>query len=152
MKEIEGDLIKLAKEGEFNVIIHGCNCHCKMGSGIAKQIKKKCRAAYLVDQKTISGDKSKLGKITYALISNKNEHTYTVVNAYTQYDYNKYKINIDYDALRSCFKEIKKQFSGKRIGIPLIGAGLAGGNWNKISDIIEEEMEDENITLVKYNG
>ena len=39
MKTIKGDLIKLAQDGEFDVIVHGCNCMCTMSAGIAKQIK-----------------------------------------------------------------------------------------------------------------
>ena len=39
MKIIKGDLIKLALQGEFDVIVHGCNCFCTMGAGIAKSIK-----------------------------------------------------------------------------------------------------------------
>lgn len=38
-KEIKGDLIKLALEGEFDVIAHGCNCFCTMGAGIAVAMK-----------------------------------------------------------------------------------------------------------------
>lgn len=26
MKEIEGDLLMLAKQGHFDVVVHGCNC------------------------------------------------------------------------------------------------------------------------------
>jgi len=37
---IKGNLITLAKKGEFDVIVHGCNCLNVMGAGIAKQIKK----------------------------------------------------------------------------------------------------------------
>lgn len=36
--EVNGDLIKLAKRGEFDVIGHGCNCFCTMGAGIAPQM------------------------------------------------------------------------------------------------------------------
>ncbi len=32
---INGDLIDLAKNGNFDVIIHGCNCFRTMGVGIA---------------------------------------------------------------------------------------------------------------------
>ena len=39
-------------------------------------------------------------------------------------------------------------FSGKRIGYPKIGAGLAGGYWNIISKIIDKELEGENHSLV----
>jgi O-acetyl-ADP-ribose deacetylase (regulator of RNase III) len=38
MKEIEGDLIDLAKRGHFDVVTHGCNCFCTMGAGIAPQM------------------------------------------------------------------------------------------------------------------
>jgi O-acetyl-ADP-ribose deacetylase (regulator of RNase III) len=38
MKTTDGDLITLALAGEFDVMIHGCNCHCNMG-GLAKTIK-----------------------------------------------------------------------------------------------------------------
>jgi len=49
-------------------------------------------------------------------------------------------------------RAVKKNFSGKRIGYPLIGAGLARGNWEVIKKIIEEELSDENHTLVKFKG
>lgn len=45
MKVITGNLIKLAINGDFDVIIHGCNCFCKMGAGIAKQIASPPRIA-----------------------------------------------------------------------------------------------------------
>ena len=38
MKYIDGDLIRLAKQGTFDVIAHGCNCFCTMGAGIAPQM------------------------------------------------------------------------------------------------------------------
>jgi len=34
MTTIPGDLIALAKAGEFEVIVHGCNCFCTIGAGI----------------------------------------------------------------------------------------------------------------------
>jgi len=58
---------------------------------------------------------------------------------------------VDYDAIRTVFKQIKAQFSGLRIGYPAIGAGLAGGDWVIISQIIEEELEGENHTFVEYH-
>jgi O-acetyl-ADP-ribose deacetylase (regulator of RNase III) len=47
-------------------------------------------------------------------------------------------------------KLLKKDFSGKRIGLPQIGAGLAGGDWNIISKIIEDELKGEDVTIVIY--
>lgn len=147
MKTVKGDLIKMALNGEFDVIAHGCNCHCCMGAGIADTIANEFPKALIADCKTTVGDDSKLG--TYSVAQ---ERGVTVVNAYTQYNYTYNKIDVDYDALRSCFKKIKKDFSGQRIGYPLIGAGLAGGDWNIISNIIDEELEGEDHTLVLFDG
>lgn len=47
---INDDLIDLAKNGNFDVIIHGCNCFCTMCAGIAKVIKQEFPEAYLPDQ------------------------------------------------------------------------------------------------------
>ena len=82
MKTLEGDLIKLGKAGAFDVIVHGCNCFCTMGAGIAKGIKSEFPEAYAADMNTKSGDHSKMGTITYAQIGN-----LAVVNAYTQFNW-----------------------------------------------------------------
>lgn len=151
MKIVEGDLLKLFEQGEFDVIVHGCNCFSTFGAGIALQIKNKYPIAYQADRQTPSGDKSKLGKFSLAAIINPNNKTRQyIVNAYTQYHYGRDKVNVDYDALRNCFKAIKLQFSGLRIGFPAIGAGLAGGDWNIISEIIDTELKNEDTTLVVY--
>ena len=44
---------------------------------------------------------------------------------------------------------LKRNFPGKRIGYPKIGAGLARGYWNVISQIINEELAGEDHTLVE---
>mgnify|MGYP001402432164 CR=1 FL=1 len=147
MKEINGDLIKLAIEGHFDVIIHGCNCFHSMGAGIAKYIKMNFPESHIADKKTTYGNFRKLGTYSSANVLN---NKLTVVNGYTQYYYGKKKINVDYYAIENLFKLIKKDFSGKRIGIPKIGAGLGGGNWKIISSIIEKEMKGEDISLVIY--
>ena len=49
-------------------------------------------------------------------------------------------------------KTVKQNFAGTRIGYPLIGAGLAKGDWQVISKIIEEELEGEDHTLVEFVG
>ena len=148
MKILHGDLLAFAEAGEFEVIIHGCNCLCNMGSGIALTIKNKYPAVYEADLATKKGDKQKLGTYTFAKVGNDSE--FIVVNAYTQYAYSRDKVDVDYDAIRQVFRKIKQDFPGKKIGYPLIGAGLAGGDWNIIESIIVEELRDEDHTLVKF--
>jgi len=147
MKIIEGDLLTLANMGMFDVIIHGCNCFCTMGAGIARSIKDVFPEAYKADCKTVSGDYNKLGTFSYANID-VYDHSLIIVNGYTQYHYRHGIQCVKYAAIRSVFKHVKESFTGKRIGYPKIGAGLGGGDWNTIAKIIDEELIDEDHTLV----
>ena len=149
MKIIEGDLLKLALNKEFDVIIHGCNCYCSMGAGIAQSVKKIFPEAFEVDEKTINGSKEKMGTISYAKVF-RNTHEIIIVNAYTQYHWKGKGVLVDYDAIKSVMKIISKKFYGKRIAYPMIGAGLAGGDWNIISKIIDSALKGEDHTLVKF--
>lgn len=150
MKIINGDLIHCALNGIFDVIIHGCNCHCTMGAGIAKSVRKEFPEAYEEDCKTKKGDQEKLGDYSYAKVL-RNGHYITIINGYTQYDYKGRGIKVDYDAIRSVFKKVRRDYSGKKIGYPKIGAGLARGDWELISTIIDEELAGEEHTLVEFS-
>lgn len=146
IRYIDGDLVRDA--ANYDVIAHCCNCFCTMGAGIAPQIKHKFPEAYTADCETQSGDESKLGTITYT-----ENTTPIVVNLYGQFDYTgrrSGKMDLDYDALRSALKAMREKFTGKTFGLPMIGAGLAGGDWNVIESIIEEEMRGEYVTIVRY--
>ncbi len=149
MKILHGDLIELAKGGEFDVIIQGCNCQCRMGRGIALTIKQQFPEAYTADCQTKIGDREKLGTFTTAQID-RDGYNFTIVNGYTQFNWQGEGVLADYDAIRSVFKQVKKQFKGQRIGYPKLGAGLARGDWDIISQTIEEELADENHTYVEF--
>ena len=148
MKAIQGDLIKLAVDGQFDVIVHGCNCFCTMGAGIAKAVKDEFPEAYAADLSTIKGSREKLGTFSEAMII-RNGHKIVVINAYSQFHWRGKGNKADYNSLKAIFSQIKKKYTGKRIGYPLIGAGLAGGDWIIISQIIEKALQGENHTLVK---
>lgn len=145
MKYIKGDLIRDSKQ--FDVIGHGCNCFLSMGAGIAKAVKQTFPDAYKADLNTKYGDRKKLGTYTSATVGN-----LTILNLYTQYKYTRHEVDADYNAIRKCMQAIKKDFSGKKIGLPLIGAGLAGGNWDIISKIIDEELKGEDVSIVIWEG
>lgn len=145
MKYIDGDIIKLANQGLFDVIGHGCNCFCTMGAGLAKSIRLEFPEVDMVDKSTRRGDKKKLGTFTHVDYGD-----LIVLNLYTQYSFGGFTPDVDYSAVRQCMAGIKKKYSGKRIGLPMIGAGLAGGDWNRISEIIEDELGDEDVTIVRY--
>ena len=64
MKRIQGDLLALAKAGEFDMIVHGCNCFVTMGSGIARQIADQFPQALAADKTTTISSYDKLGTYT----------------------------------------------------------------------------------------
>ena len=148
--EVEGNLIDLAFEGRFDLIAHGCNCHKIMGAGIAREIKKRIPQAYQAD--LIDGRFSimKLGCFTSATIVLEDElcSSLTVLNLYTQYNPG---ANLDYEALTLCLRKVNMMYKNCHIGLPYIGAGIAGGDWNRILLIIKEELKDMKVTIVKYN-
>ncbi len=149
MSVLKGDLIQFALAGRFDVIIHGCNCFCTMGAGIAKLIRDNFVEAYQADLATQTGDREKLGTYSSACIK-KNGNIFTIVNGYTQYDFSGHGTLVDYKAIHKLFSRIKKDFSNQRIGYPKIGAGLAKGDWEVISDIINKELDGEDHTLVEF--
>lgn len=150
-REIKGDLIQLALNLEFDVIAHGCNCFCNMGAGIAPQMAKAFGCdKFNLEHSKYRGDINKLGNIEAVLVNG-----IYVINAYTQYGFGKNHVNgkdiaLDYEALTLCMRKINTIFKGKRIGLPKIGAGLAGGNWEKIKEIMQTELVDCNLTIVIY--
>lgn len=156
--EVNGDLIQKAKNGHFDVIIHGCNCQKNMGAGLAKQIKRHFPLAEKADLEYLD---PRMGD--YSLAYDKRYNLF-IINAYTQFWYGPpYGINEDkrqiyefdrqgkrYGAIKRVLKKINDKFAGKRIGLPLIGAGLAGGNWEIIRSIIQEELNDCLVTIVHF--
>lgn len=152
LKILSGNLLTLAMTGHFDVVVHGCNCLNAMGRGIALSVKQQFPEAYAADQATARGDRNKLGTYSYATI-HRQDVAFTLVNAYTQYDYrpNPYGINADYDAIQQVMMQIKRDFTGLRVGMPLIGAGLAKGDWLKIQHILLTELEGEDVTIVVFD-
>lgn len=146
-KETYGDLIYMAKNGDFDLIAHGCNCKKNMGAGIARTIAGKFPMAYQADVNSTP----KMGEISVCEAYD----SCVIVNAYTQFYPGKGGHGKDtkfhrYEAIRNSMKEINNRFSGMHIGLPLIGCGLAGLQWNKVKKIIKEELKDLDVTIVKY--
>jgi len=151
MRTIEGDLINLALRGQFDVIGHGCNCFHKMGAGIAKSVAAQFPEAYEADKATSYGERSKLGTISVASVTRAGVEL-AIVNAYTQFQWKGPGRKADYDAIESCFCLIAERFTKARIGYPMIGAGLAGGDWSIIEPRITSALSGLDHTLVIFSG
>lgn len=174
-KEIKGDLIQLALEGNFDVIAHGCNCFCVMGAGIAPQMAKAFGCSdpekYQQEDPEYRGNINKLGGIESRLyvhdINTDKEYVskedsdidhlimFTVINAYTQYgpgySHVKGEIPLSYTALAMVLEKINHVFKGRRIGLPRIGCGLAGGSWEIVERMIKFLLKDCDVTVVNYD-
>lgn len=148
-------------DGDEDIIVHGCNCFCRMGSGVALQVRKQYPGAWEVDRETVKGDGSKLGTYTSwnGPRNTVDEQIYgtlmivpsivTIVNAYTQYGlaWDLPGFYADYDAIRSVMERINKDFPTQTIAMPKIGAGLAGGDWNIIERILNEVFGEREIVV-----
>lgn len=160
--EIKGDLIKLAKSGAFDVIVHGCNCFQNMGGGIALQMAEHFDAdrADSIEHSILNDPAINSESNNIELLGNVNwfnpfkdfevldcPENLTVVNAYTQYEPGK---NLDAFALTLCLRKINHIFKGKHIGLPQIGCGIAGGDWAFVSTVIENTLIDCQVTVVIY--
>ena len=156
LKIVKGNLFELAEKGEFDVIAQGNNCFCQQGGGIAVEFVKRFNTLDFPMEKSGKGDESKLGKIDYRTFSlndgnweQDHKGSLTVVNTYTQFHYGKkFGPPIRYNAVLNVFKSMNREFKGKRIGLPAIGAGLAGGSLTKISEMMNDCFTDCDVTLV----
>ncbi|MBO0764105.1 MAG: phosphatase [Hyphomicrobiaceae bacterium] len=150
MKVIRGDPVKLALDGRFDVIVHGCNCQCAMGTGIAKTIKQVVfPEAHKPDLATAKRQPRQAGVAVRGHRRTQRPQAHHL-NGYTQFHWRGSGVLVDYDAVRSVMHRLKESYSGCAIGYPKIGAGLAKGDWSTIAAILEEELAGEDHTLVEY--
>ena len=132
-------------------IVHGCNAQGVMGSGVAFAIKQKYPSVYQDYRKHFEEYGLKLGQSLPVLIDSE----LVVWNAITQNLFGKTGERfVSYDAIEECFRNIDQQITAwdlvreaddnlwpeKHIHIPLVGAGLGGGNWEIIREIIEQTV------------
>ena len=146
----KGNLLDLAEAGEFDVVVQGCNCWNTMGGGIAREIRERYPMAALVDNETEKGDYNKLGNWTTAFTGK-----FLIVNAYTQFNMSQGNDVFEYIAFELILKKLVKQFGNKRIGLPYIGQGLAGGDPTTIMASIEYFAEavaktGGQVTIVEF--
>jgi O-acetyl-ADP-ribose deacetylase (regulator of RNase III) len=149
-----GNLIDLAEAGEFDVIVHGCNCFNTMGGGIAREIRSRYSDASRVDSQTVRGDYNKLGSFTKVDIANKGK-MFTIVNAYTQYKISTGEDVFEYTAFQLILEKLAYLYGERRIGLPYIGMGLAGGDRDLILAMIDGFADNVTerggtVTLVEF--
>jgi O-acetyl-ADP-ribose deacetylase (regulator of RNase III) len=148
----KGDLLKMGRDNDFDIIMHGCNCFCVMGGGIAAQVAQQFPDAHLADQETVRGDAGKLGTYTIGMSGR-----LVILNCYTQYGISRDGADVfEYTAFQRVLEKVQYRFGKWRIGLPLIGMGLAGGDAERIIPMIEQfarsvARQGGTVTLVEYS-
>ena len=156
LKHTKGNLLDLAEAGLFDIVVQGCNCFNTMGGGIAREIRERYPQAADVDSMTVCGDYTKLGNWTVAPSSNRlADCKFHIINAYTQYNMSQGTDVFEYTAFQLILEKLTFVYPGKRIGLPYIGMGLAGGDKDVIIPMIEwfaerVALEGGTTTLVEF--
>lgn len=128
---VKGNILEV----ESGVIVHGCNYHGVMGSGVAKAIRARYEEAY----KEYNDYYNKYGLELGDVIMKRVSKPLWIANAVTQEDYGSTGQRfVSYDAIDMCFRSIYKKFPSSRVYFPLIGCGLGGGKWSVVENIIYE--------------
>lgn len=132
IRYVQGDLLN----SNLKVIAHGCNCQGVMGSGIAAQIRAKWPNVYEVYKLKHTTMGLELGTILPVCTLDGR----LVINCMTQDNFGRSGDRfVSYEAVESCMTLLNENAPGwgvAEIGMPKIGAGLGGGDWEVIEDII----------------
>lgn len=121
-----------------------------MRSGIAKAIREQYPMAFTDYERTYKrqGDKLYLGQVVTTPYEDR-----WIFNCITQEFYGRDEnvVYVSYDAIHHAILTLNLICSCKgieRVGFPLIGAGLANGDWNIISKIIAKDSDFQPVVYV----
>lgn len=127
----QGDLL----EAPERYILHGCNAMGRMASGVAKAIREKYPEVYKEYRELYYKSGLKVGDVQFVSCNDGK----VVINGITQHFFGRDgKLYLDYNGLEEIIDFINRVIPiDSCIAMPKIGARLAGGDWNIISEIIE---------------
>lgn len=137
MKTLNQDILDV----NIGIIVHSVNCKGTWGAGLAKSLKHKYPKAYDDYIKYLNSFKMPyyaLGSIIHTRIKD-----LYVVSAVTQYDVSVTQRRTEYSAVIEAMRSLNNYIKTHRVDLPLyfpygIGCGLGGGDWNIVSNIIED--------------
>lgn len=146
-------------ETDCRFILHGCNAKGVMGAGLAKVIRNKYPMAYQVYRDAFNKNGLTPGNSIWV-----NCGKHVIINGITQNGYGRGGVFVDYDAVARVMQDIEAQHEMaydymdneiepiKEVAMPLIGCGLAGGDWSRIVEIIEENLHKVKPVIYTLDG
>jgi O-acetyl-ADP-ribose deacetylase (regulator of RNase III) len=143
---IQGDLLRVTD----GIIVHGCNCQGVYGAGVAKQIAQvypQAKATYLqciqTQDRYRAPRRELLGMVDFIQVT----PSLWIANAFTQEFYGREpgRVYSSLSAIQAAFEKVSDKLSTMSLGspcqptisFPCIGAGLGGGDWQSICQVIE---------------
>lgn len=138
---VKGDLF----DGNVQLIAHGCNCKGGFGSGVAAIMAMKHPKARMGYMDKHNGEGWKLGDVQFV-----SSNSQIIANCATQdHFFPRDRVHADYNAIKVCMQKVKEyaKLRNLSVGLPKIGAGLAGGNWAVIEQILNDVFQDYDCTV-----
>ncbi len=145
--------------GTMNTVVHGCNAQGVMGRGAALAVKNRFPFAFAAYHEAWRRNGLRLGSVIWS-IDTSHSRPMIIGNMITQEHWQAERgidgRNVNYNAVRKCIREVNRFVKSTQdgecvieaigpihhVGMPMIGAGLGGGDWKIISGIIEYESRD----------
>lgn len=143
------------------ILVQGCNCHGVMGGGIARIIRDKWSDVYDAYRQHMEMVGLRLGDVNFVASSSfrgtaveKHIHAFSeqlpagviIANAMTQQDFGSdpTQVYVSYDAISAAFSRIAlvARAAAMTVHFPLIGCGLANGQWDVVGPRIEAALGD----------
>lgn len=154
IKHIQCDIF----ESGADVILHQVNCQGVMGSGVARQVRKKFPGVYNAYKTLCNMMPNRtqlLGKVQQVRLLTSGKF---IANLFAQENYGRDgKCYTDYNALKRCLQSVRNypMFDNQTVAIPyLMGCDRAGGDWNIVYKMIEDIFSDSDMTVLicEYKG
>jgi O-acetyl-ADP-ribose deacetylase (regulator of RNase III) len=146
----KGDATDLSKVPGPKILMHIVNSEGKWGAGFVLALSKRWKEPE-IRYRSVSIDELFLGSIQAVAV----EKNLIVVNMVAQElgwsmgSDGKMKPPIRYESLNECLDRVDSLawHFGASVHAPRIGAGLAGGDWDKIEKIIMEQLSYHDVTI-----
>lgn len=150
MKIIYGNIF----DGDTAVIAHQVNCQGVMGSGVAKQVRERFPEVY-EDYKSLCETvpaRELLGLAQGVATKDRLSGNHkTIINLFAQEEFGyDGKCYTDYIALSGSLCTLREMFPDSDVAFPyLMGCHRGGGDWEKVSKMIDDIFGD-NAVIYKY--
>jgi O-acetyl-ADP-ribose deacetylase (regulator of RNase III) len=150
---IKGDATAPVKETPIGIIIHCCNDIGAWGAGFVLALSRKWPEP---EKRYLAAERYCLGEVQFVGVT----PDLMVANMIGQHGCGRRPDGsppIDYPAIRCCLDKVREEIDllgGPEIAsvhAPRFGAGLAGGDWNVIEQIISDELCSCGISVTIYD-